>query len=233
LQEANALKDQLFSIISHDLRSPISSISQLIDLYTEQKDEIDSDTSNSILNTLQNTSKETYKLLENLLEWASSQRTSSYKPNALNLAPVISQIVSLSQGAAEAKQISILNDYANEIPVFVDEEMLKTAIRNLLSNSIKFTPTSGTISITSAFNGSNVEISVTDSGVGIPESKIAKLFDNSTSFTTPGTNNEKGTGPGLKLVKKFIEKNGGSIRVESLEGQGTTFTISLPKYSES
>ncbi len=233
LQEANALKDQLFSIISHDLRSPISSISQLIDLYTEQKDEIDSDTSNSILNTLQNTSKETYKLLENLLEWASSQRTSSYKPHALNLAPVISQIVSLSQGAAEAKQISILNDYANEIPVFVDEEMLKTAIRNLLSNSIKFTPTSGTISITSAFNGSNVEISVTDSGVGIPESKIAKLFDNSTSFTTPGTNNEKGTGLGLKLVKKFIEKNGGSIRVESLEGQGTTFTISLPKYSES
>ena len=233
LQEANALKDQLFSIISHDLRSPISSISQLIELYAEQKDEVDSDTSNSILKTLQNTSKETYRLLENLLEWANSQRTSSYKPHALNLAPVINQITSLSQGAAEAKQITILKNFANNIPVFVDEEMLKTSIRNLLSNSIKFTPTSGTISISSAFKGNNVEISVTDSGVGIPESKVVKLFDNSTNYSTPGTNNEKGTGLGLKLVKKFIEKNGGSIRVESLEGQGTTFTILLPQYSES
>ncbi|MDY0198987.1 MAG: ATP-binding protein, partial [Tenuifilaceae bacterium] len=100
-----------------------------------------------------------------------------------------------------------------------------------VSNSIKFTPNAGTITISSNANGNNIQISVADSGIGIPESKISTLFDNSINYTSLGTNNEKGTGLGLKLVKKFIDKNGGRIDVESIEGQGTIFTITLSKYT--
>lgn len=229
-QEANTLKDQLFSIISHDLRSPISSISQLIELYADQKEEMDKETKESILNTLQTTSKETYTLLENLLEWANSQRTDTYKPQRTNLAPLFDQIITLSQGAANAKEINIQKDIEDNIPVFVDEEMIKTALRNLMSNSIKFTPNTGTISISSNSRGNSIEISIADSGVGIPKNKIPILFDNNVNFTSLGTNKEKGAGLGLKLVKNFIDKNGGRIDVESIEGQGSTFTITLPKY---
>jgi PAS domain S-box-containing protein len=231
LQEANTLKDQLFSIIGHDLRSPISSISQLVELYAAQNRGMDEKTRESILNTLQTTSKETYKLLENLLEWSNSQQTDTYKPRRTNLAPIIDQTITLSQGAANAKSINIQKDIEKNIPVFVDEEMIKTALRNLVSNSIKFTPNAGTITISSNANGNNIQISVADSGIGIPESKISTLFDNSINYTSLGTNNEKGTGLGLKLVKKFIDKNGGRIDVESIEGQGTIFTITLSKYT--
>ncbi|MDD2196649.1 MAG: PAS domain S-box protein [Bacteroidales bacterium] len=231
-QEANTLKDQLFSIISHDLRSPISSISQLIELYADQKDGMDKETRESTLNTLQTTSKETYALLENLLEWANSQRTDIYKPKRTNLAPLFDQVIALSLGAANAKGISIQKDIEENIPVFVDEEMIKTALRNLVSNSIKFTPNSGTVNISSNSKGDSIEISIADSGVGIPENKIPILFDNNFNFTSLGTNKEKGTGLGLKLVKNFIDKNGGKIHVESIEGQGSTFTISFPKYIE-
>ncbi len=231
LQEANTLKDQLFSIIGHDLRSPISSISQLVELYAAQNRGMDEKTRESILNTLQTTSKETYKLLENLLEWSNSQQTDTYKPRRTNLAPIIDQTITLSQGAANAKSINIQKDIEKNIPVFVDEEMIKTALRNLVSNSIKFTPNAGTITISSNANGNNIQISVADSGIGIPENKISTLFDNSINYTSVGTNNEKGTGLGLKLVKKFVDKNGGRIDVESIEGQGTIFTITLPQYT--
>ncbi|MDD3892064.1 MAG: ATP-binding protein, partial [Bacteroidales bacterium] len=97
---------------------------------------------------------------------------------------------------------------------------------------IKFTPNSSTVNISSNSKGDSIEISIADSGVGIPENKIPILFDNNFNFTSLGTNKEKGTGLGLKLVKNFIDKNGGKIHVESIEGQGSTFTISFPKYIE-
>lgn len=230
LLEANALKDQLLSIIGHDLRSPIGSMNQMIDMYATRKEEFDNETSKSILETLKNTSHETYKLLENLLEWAKSQKYNTYKPEVLDLVLLTEQVLSLSKGIAESKNIVLQSNLPTKAIVMVDKEMIKTALRNLISNSIKFTPQSGLITIDISDNTDSFIISVSDTGVGIAPDAIPKLFDNASSYTTAGTNNEKGSGLGLKLVKKFIEKNGGQINVESFVGQGSKFTFKLPKY---
>jgi PAS domain S-box-containing protein len=231
LQETNILKDQLFSIISHDLRSPIASINQLVDLYEKDRMLLDEETSASILQTLKLTSHETFKLLENLLEWANAQRTDSYNPEKTNLVEIANQVIALSTGIAKSKGIELQSNLLTSAPVFVDGEMIKTALRNLISNSIKFTPPKGVVSISINEKDSLFYISVSDTGVGIPDSVVAKLFDNNTSYTTTGTNNEKGTGLGLKLVKKFVEKNGGELTVESTVGKGSIFTFTLPKSS--
>jgi signal transduction histidine kinase len=231
LLEANALKDQLFSIIGHDLRSPIGSMNQMIEMYASQWKEFDEETSTSILNTLKDTSHETYKLLENLLGWAKSQNSSIFKPETTNLTLLTEQVITLSKGIAEGKNINIQKDLLPKALVMIDKEMINTVIRNLLSNSIKFTPHSGTIMVKIIERSDDYQLSIADSGVGIAPDILPKLFDNSSTYSTSGTNNEKGTGLGLKLVKKFIEKNSGQIFVESELGQGSIFTLNLPKYN--
>lgn len=232
LQEANVLKDQLFSIIGHDLKSPIGSINQLIDLFIDGFEEHDEESSKSILNTLKSTSEETYKLLENLLDWAKSQRTDSYKPEKTNLVPLIEQVLALSKGVAETKRINIHHQLIDKANVIIDVDMIKTVLRNLISNSVKFTPDSGFISINLTENGNDFHISVSDTGVGIPADVLPQLLDNTKNISTFGTNNERGTGLGLKLSKKFVEKHGGQLTIESQVGQGSTFSFTIPKYIE-
>jgi PAS domain S-box-containing protein len=232
LQEANAMKDQLFSIIGHDLRSPIGAMEQLINMYIANRNEYDEESEKSVLDTLSQTSKETYVLLENLLEWAKSQQK-GFAPVKTDLKETITQVTDLFKGTAEAKQINLMLDIqVDKAFTFIDIEMVKTALRNLISNSIKFTPTSGSVIIGLSVNAENYVLSVSDSGVGIDESQIPILLDSNKSVSTAGTNNEKGTGLGLKLVKKFVEKNGGKLSVESIKGQGSTFTFTLPVYNE-
>ncbi|PKP39819.1 MAG: hypothetical protein CVT98_00390 [Bacteroidetes bacterium HGW-Bacteroidetes-15] len=231
LIEANTLKDQLFSIIGHDLRSPIGSMNHLIDMYVSQRKLLDEKTSDSILETLSNTSHETYKLLDNLLEWAKSQKSESFKPEKTDLVLIIEQVLTLSKGIADSKSISLQKNLPTKAIVMVDIEMIKTVFRNLISNSIKFTQHSGIVMVSLSENSDFYNISISDTGVGIDSNIIPKLFDNTSSFTTFGTNNERGSGLGLKLVKKFVEKNGGQISVESQVGQGSKFTFSIPKFS--
>jgi len=230
LLETNALKDQILSIIGHDLRSPIGSMKQLIDIYADGWKEYDVESADSIIKTLQETSGETYKLLENLLEWANSQQKSNFKPERTDLVLLAEQVIKLSKSVADGKGITLQKNLPDKAMAFVDVEMIKTIIRNLISNSIKFTPASGVIMVTINDKDDNHIVSISDTGAGISEENIPKLFDTSISFTTPGTENEKGTGLGLKLVKKFVEKNGGEIKVESILGQGTVFSFSVPKY---
>ncbi len=232
LLEANALKDQLFSIIGHDLRSPISSINQLIDILHSHWAEWDEETTSSTLETLKSTSAETFKLLENLLEWAKSQRTESFKPVQVDLIPLIEDVVVLTKGSASSKGISIKRNLLPKAPVFVDVEMIKTVLRNLISNSIKFTATGGLITLDVKENSNTFLVSVTDNGMGIIKKDQPLLFDNASTITSLGTNNEKGTGLGLKLVKKFVDKNGGEIFVESEPGVGSKFSFTLPKINQ-
>jgi PAS domain S-box-containing protein len=229
LQEANALKDQLFSIISHDLRSPISSMSQLTEMLKNSWKTYDEETNISIIKTLESTSIETYKLLENLLEWANNQRFDKFKPVQTNLIPLIEEVAKLKAVVANSKEISLVKNLLPEAIVIVDVEMVKTILRNLLTNSIKFTPKRGSITIEVKDVGDNFSVSVIDNGIGINEKDQKLLFENHESITTPGTDNEKGTGLGLKLVKKFVDKNHGEISVESSPGKGSKFTFSLPK----
>ncbi|MFP4555658.1 MAG: PAS domain S-box protein [Bacteroidales bacterium] len=233
LQEANVLKDQLFSIIGHDLKSPIGSINQLVNLYIDGLEEHDDETSKSVLQTLKITSEETYKLLENLLDWAKTQRTDSYKPEKTNLVALVEQVLALTKGAAEAKNITVQQHLIDSAYVIIDVDMIKTVLRNLISNSIKFTPNSGAISIGITENGNDFLVSVSDTGVGIPAETLPNLLDNTKNFSTLGTNNEKGTGLGLKLSKKFIEKHGGQLFIESQIGQGSKFSFTIPKLIDS
>ncbi len=150
------------------------------------------------------------------------------KPTIVEIANPIAEAQALLSGMASAKRITFVTDITPECRAFIDEMMFKTIIRNLLSNAIKFTPFDGNIAISATTQEQLCIIKVSDSGVGIPSDKLEFIFDDSKIFSSAGTNNEKGTGLGLKLVKRFIDKNSGKIEVSSEINKGTTFTITLP-----
>jgi signal transduction histidine kinase len=232
LIEANVLKDQLFAIIGHDLRSPIGSISQLVDHFATTRNELDDETQQGIIDILKKTANDTYALLEDLLGWAKSQKTYSFKPIHTNFTTIANEVIGLSKTIAESKGIAISSNLPLKVPVIADTEMLKTALRNLLSNSIKFTPNGGNVIVSLDELPNFIEVFVTDTGMGIEPTVAAKLFDDTYSHTSLGTNSEKGFGLGLKMVKKFVEKNGGSIKVDSVLGQGSVFRFTIPRALE-
>lgn len=232
LIEANVLKDQLFAIIGHDLRSPIGSINQLVEHFASNRKDLDNDTQQGIVDILKKTSNETYLLLEDLLGWAKSQKTYSFKPVHTNFTAIANEVVGFSKTIAESKAITISLNLPLKVPVIADTEMLKTVLRNLLSNSIKFTPNGGSIVISVNEFPNFIEVSIADTGTGIEPEVAAKLFDDTYSHTSLGTNSEKGFGLGLKMVKKFVEKNGGSIKVDSVLGQGSVFQFTIPRALE-
>ncbi|NVO10627.1 MAG: PAS domain S-box protein [Bacteroidales bacterium] len=226
-QEANSLKDQLFSIIAHDLRGPIGSLNQMITFIADNSN-IDNQTRNDLILSLKNSTQETYNLLENLLEWAKSQGQVSFNPKEIKLKPIADYSLILLSGMSSLKKITIKNDIENELSAYVDSYMIKTIFRNLISNAIKFTHDGGKIQILGFRDGENAVLKFIDSGKGIPKDIIGTLLESGQNYTSLGTNNEQGTGLGLKLVKRLIEKNEGKIFIDSELDKGTTFTIFLP-----
>jgi signal transduction histidine kinase len=163
------------------------------------------------------------------LQWSLTQTGHiSYKPAAIKLSEIINETFNLLLGIAEQKHISLVSSVDENLFVLADENMIKTIIRNLLTNALKFTPAKGRITIKATLQQSMVEITVTDNGIGISEENLEKLFRIDTPVSTMGTENEKGTGLGLLLCKEFIEKHGGKIRAESTEGKGSKFIFTLP-----
>ncbi len=227
LKQANATKDKLFSIITHDLKNLFNALlgfsEELVNnnnLDTEGRQDIQ---------VIQQTSKQGYKLLKNLLEWAKSQTgKTAFQPTELNLKAVVAVIIDFTMNNAQSKNITILSDILETTLVFADENMLNTVLKNLLSNAIKFTPANGTVAISCEEKDTEVEISISDTGIGIKPEDIDKLFKIDVSHTTIGTGKEEGTGLGLILCKELVEKNGGSIWVEGEEGKGSRFYIRLP-----
>ncbi len=230
LKRANATKDKFFSIIAHDLKSPFSSITSFISLIKSGYDKFTPEQISKMIDELDKNVKNTYSLLENLLTWSRLQaQTIKFQPKLIKLYITVYKIIEIYKYKADAKNIELINKIATDAFVFADIYMLDTVIRNLVNNAIKFTPKNGKITISSKnLDNSRIQIKVSDTGVGIPKDKINKLFRIESSFSTYGTDNEKGTGLGLILCKEFIEKNNGIISVESTEGKGTTFTITLP-----
>jgi len=173
-------------------------------------------------------SKRGHDLLMNLLEWSRLQtRRLKSQPATLNLKFIVDDNIGLLSGQAKGKNIEIFSSL-EKTEVFADDHMLNTVIRNLLSNAIKFTPQNGKVEISSLDIGTEVEISIKDTGVGIGPEDIDKLFRIEVSHSTTGTDNELGTGLGLSLCQEFVEKNGGTIGVESEVGKGSRFYIRLP-----
>ncbi len=231
LKEINATKDKLFSIIAHDLRSPFTGLLGITEVLATNDKEYTSSEIAKYTSALHHSAVNIYKLLENLLEWAQLQGGSiSYTPIDLSLFNVFMKCKESIKQSALQKQIAILNEIPESTKIFTDEKMISSLLRNLLTNAIKFSNKGGKITTTAIeTDGGMIQISVTDTGVGIPASIVPKLFKVGEKVGSMGTEGEQSTGLGLLLCKEFVEKHGGKIWVESEEGKGSTFRFSLPK----
>ncbi len=227
-------KDKLFSIIAHDLRSPFNHILNFSELILEKVESIEKEQLEHYSKVINISAKNTLVLLNNLLNWAKSQTGQlKFKPENQLLEPVVNEIIDLSLPSANNKNIVLKYLQAEKIVVYADSDMLKTVLRNLVSNAIKFTNVNGKINIYAQKNDNFIEIAVSDNGIGMSDETQNTLFNLETNETTPGTEEEKGSGLGLVLCKEFVEKHGGKIWAESELGQGSSFKFTLPIDSSS
>ncbi|MBN1878462.1 MAG: response regulator [Anaerolineae bacterium] len=241
LAELNASKDKFFSIVAHDLRGPFQPLLSWSYLLAKKDANKDLTYVQRISDNLYRAAKDFAGLLENLLEWARVQRGGMLPtPTALNLKTVVKRSAGALAETASNKDIRTDFDIDETLYVYTDMNMLSTVIRNLLSNALKFTPNGGKVTVSARHgnspaeniqvaNSSNfVEVSVADSGVGIPPEDLEKLFRIDVHHTTTGTAQEHGTGLGLTLCKELVELNGGQIWIKSTVGQGTTVIFTVP-----
>ncbi len=230
LEQLNATKDKFFSIIAHDLINPISTQQKIIESIVKEFKSYSKDDIYSIMTLLNNSANNTYRLLENLLTWSRSQlnKIECHKMN-INGRGLIEDVIAHLRAMATAKSIEILVFAAPQVEVYADINMLTTVVRNILSNAIKFTHDYGRIDVKIEDLSDRICIIISDNGIGMDKAALDNIFQIDKSQSTPGTNNELGTGLGLVLCKEFIERNGGNISIESTKGIGTSFSIILPK----
>ncbi len=229
---SNATKNKFFRIIAHDLRNPISTLAGSTNLIFNDFDEYNKEQTKGFIGELNKLSLTTFNLLENLLDWSSTQMGDiDFSPKSTDLELIIKENIELINSKVNSKNISLKTNIKKGTVAFADENMIKTVIRNLLSNAVKFTPENGEIEISAVADKDIINCSVKDSGIGIKEEDQKKLFRIDTHHTTPGLSNEKGSGLGLILCKEFIEKNGGEIQVTSEPQKGTTIAFTLKKHT--
>lgn len=229
LQRLIADKDFFISILAHDLKSPFVSILGFLEYMIKNIHTIDIQQLEKQLSLVHDSASNAYHLLEDLLVWALSQSGKlPFEPRTFNLKVCCDEVVEMLKPTAEKKGITLQSLETDDVPIFADMNMLNTILRNLISNAIKFTRAGGTISIDSEQQNSDLLISVSDNGVGIPPEVLTHLFDDSPMQSLHGTANEKGTGFGLLLCKKFVAQHGGKIWAESVVGQGSVFRFTLP-----
>jgi two-component system, sensor histidine kinase and response regulator len=225
-EDLNRLNDRLFSIISHDLRAPLKSLTGVLQLAANHQ--LTERELTKLLSSIGDNTQHIIDLLDNLLNWAKGHLTGNRihsEDISLNLS--VQNVISLLKPMADQKQIQLDDKLYNSIRVHADKNMVELVLRNLISNAIKFTPSLGRVTVDCALDQNFATISIQDTGIGIPAAQIDKLFGTH-NFTTRGTANEKGTGLGLILCQEFVEKNGGSIWVKSVETSGSAFYFTLP-----
>jgi len=232
LKDLNASKDKFFSIIAHDLRNPVSALigysNIMVDSYFDMDDEEKIELSNSIKQISNNVST----LLESLLEWSRFEMGRiEYNPELYLLADSINNVMNLLLPSAKKKEISVEVVSDKSYEVYADKNMVETILRNLVTNSIKFTNKDGLITLSTEVGEDHIIITVGDNGRGMSEEQIKNLFKLESCKSTTGTNEEKGSGLGLMLCKELIEKNHGKFWVNSELGKGSNFYFSLPKKS--
>lgn len=230
LYEANTAKNKLFAIIAHDLRGPTGSLAALLELINSRFNELSKDELKNMLLVLYKSAENVSNLLENLLLWAQSQVDKiEYRPTKIKLDDLLQAAIKGLHQSAEDKQIEIRVKQNEQIFVVADSDMVQTIVRNILNNALKFTHRGGLVSIETWIKNKDFAlVKIIDNGVGIESSKLAKIFDFSVKHYTKGTENEKSTGLGLILVRDFVEKNKGTITVESEENKGTAVSFTLP-----
>ena len=230
LKESNATKDKFFSIIAHDLKSPFHGLLGLSRMISEEYDSMDDNELRSSLEVLKESTENTYKLIENLLDWSRLQTGKmKFQPAYQNMFMTIEDTRMLLNQNARVKDNAIRNKVSHNSVIWGDSNMLQSLIQNLISNAIKFTPNGGVIEIIEKNLGRMIQYSVSDNGVGIHSEDIEKLFRLDVSFSTKGTQNEKGTGLGLVLCKEIVNIHGGEIKIQSEVGAGTKISFTLNK----
>jgi len=230
LKDANRSKEKLFSIIAHDLIGPIGTNKSIVDLIVSQVDELSQDEIINLISSLKPSLDSTYSLIENLLSWARIQQD-RLKPNpeSISLNHLVNDMVTLLHSQAQRKSITLSVTGDEPITVRADKNQLDIVLRNLVSNAIKFSNPGGNIIISLERGDGVSEINITDSGIGMTKSQINKILKGKESVEVRrGTDNEKGTGFGLLIVVEFIRSNNGTLTISSKEGEGTTFTVTLP-----
>ena len=233
LHNAIQTKDKFLSIVAHDLINPFNSIMGLSDVLLSNYKNM---TENQTIETIQiinNSSNELFNLLDNLLQWSRSERgLLEFYPQKIDLKGAIDKSISLVELSSKIKNILIEKQIPfDQCLAIADDRMLSTILRNLLSNAVKFTPNNGKIIAKIDQTDNTYLISIIDNGIGISKENIEKLMHKNIKFSTSGTNDEKGTGLGLVLVKELIEKQNGTFEIKSIQGKGSTFTFSLPKWT--
>lgn len=229
LKDLNATKDKFFSIISHDLKGPLNSLTSFSSLLINHTDSLSKDEIRMLAKDLDKSLKNLFALLENLLEWSRSQTGNiEFKAEPFDLSALLEQNKLLLQTQAQNKNITIDNLAEGVLEIGAHKHSINTVIRNLISNAIKFTPAGGRITLGMKTDPNKVNVFVKDTGVGMSAEVIDKLFRLDAKHSTKGTADEKGTGLGLILCKEFVQKNGGIIWVESEAGKGSVFYFSLP-----
>ncbi len=229
LIQLNADKDRFISILAHDLRSPFNSILGFLNLLVENIHIYDISEIEKQIRIVYSSSQSAYNLLEELILWTQSQSGKlPFEQKKLNFSEICNGVIKVFNTKANTKNITINHTRSKVVTVFADVNMLKTILRNLISNALKFCNPGGQINICAEKTGANITISVSDNGIGIASETLNKLFDDTQINSTIGTSAEKGTGLGLVLCKEFVEKHNGSIWAESELGKGSIFKFMLP-----
>jgi signal transduction histidine kinase len=229
LLELISMKDRLFSIIGHDLRSPLGTLMMMMESLADPDSNYNEAEIKKYMSMLKDSSKTAFNLLENLLNWArSQQKLVQFNFTMNNVKEIVDENIKILLNTAESKSISINHNIDSTLTALFDKNCIMTVIRNLISNALKFTPDGGSINISAEKSDEYVEIAIADNGVGMSKESVEKLFRNNLIQSTRGTKGEKGTGLGLLLCKDFVEGNNGKIRAESEEAKGTTIFFTLP-----
>jgi signal transduction histidine kinase len=230
LENLNLTKDKIFSIISHDLRGPINQVQQMLNLleYTY----ITEGDFKSVLPDLKESVRYTVSLTDNLLHWARNQMEGvKVKPSVFDIHEVIEENFRLFRPLAVRKSVTLTNTFEDHFQVFADKDMIKLVIRNLVNNAIKFTDANGSIEMGARIQSNYITVYIRDTGKGIRNEDISKILSKET-FTTTGTQGERGVGLGLSLCQEFIEKNAGQLYIESELNKGSKFSFTIPTSAE-
>jgi signal transduction histidine kinase len=231
LVEIVSTNAKFLSIIAHDLRSPFSSILGILELLKMSLKEFDKNQIEEYVDIVYNSANNTLTLLDNLLVWAVSQnKEKNFKPIKINLYELLREEIENLKTLTSQKQITLSQTIKSDLNVTADIQMVRTILRNLISNAIKYTNTNGEIVIDASEVKQYVEVAIKDNGVGMSNEDQRKLFKIDSFHSTPGTHDEKGTGLGLLLCKEFVELHGGNIRIDSEVGKGSRFSFTLPHY---
>lgn len=221
-------KDRFLSIIAHDLKNPFTSLLGFADLAYTEFDEITDQEKRSYLGIIRQSSQHIYSLLDNLLTWSRAQSGRiDFNPESVDLLEIVDFSIDLVRSSAENKQISLFTDFTKDVVVKADKNMLSTVLRNLLSNAIKFTPNGGSVTVSCKMTNGKAVLSVLDTGIGLDQDELSRLFKIDGNLKNPGTNNETGTGLGLILCQEFMNIHKSKITAESVPGKGSVFSFSL------